>query len=275
MIIAAIILLGLCFGSFVNALVWRIYEQNLSKKKRTASDKELSIRTGRSMCVNCSHTLGIRDLVPVLSWLSLRGSCRYCKKPISWQYPAVELATALLFALSYAFWPRDITGWELLVFGAWLTCLTGFMALIIYDIRWMLLPNRIIFPLYGVASVYVIARMLEASSFTPLLGAMIGALIGGGIFYLLFEFSKGRWIGGGDVKLGFLLGALAGGPANAFIMLFIASTLGTLAIAPLLMTKRATQQTRIPFGPFLIAGCFIVVLLGKAMSDWYIHQIGL
>ena len=96
--------LGLCAGSFVNALVWRLHEQKRSKK----ADKKLSILNGRSMCVHCRHELTWYDLIPLFSWLLLRGKCRYCKKPISWQYPIVELATAAVFVLSYIFWPNPV-----------------------------------------------------------------------------------------------------------------------------------------------------------------------
>ncbi|MGI9028059.1 MAG: prepilin peptidase [Candidatus Saccharimonadales bacterium] len=270
MIIIALVLLGLCFGSFVNALVWRLREQSKPKANRIASKTELSLAHGRSMCVHCKHVLSPMDLVPVISWLGLGGKCRYCKKPISWQYPLVEALMATLFVISYIFWPRDIAGWEVLAFGAWLACLIGLIALVVYDIRWMLLPNRLIFPLYGLAAVYVLARGLETASFITLLGAGAGVLIGGGIFYLLFQMSRGRWIGGGDVKLGFLIGALAADPANAFLMLFVASSLGTLFILPLLATKKANRTSHIPFGPFLIAGCIITVLFGSSITSWYL-----
>ena len=99
LLIVIFFVLGVCFGSFVNALVWRIHEQSKPKKKRAASDKELSVVSGRSMCPNCKHTLSTKDLLPVISWLTLGGKCRYCSKPISWQYPSVEMLTALLFVV--------------------------------------------------------------------------------------------------------------------------------------------------------------------------------
>jgi prepilin signal peptidase PulO-like enzyme (type II secretory pathway) len=276
MIIAVLILLGLCFGSFTNALVWRLHEQSLPKKKRKASDKDLSISKGRSMCVNCGHTLQAPDLVPVLSWLALRGRCRYCRKTISWQYPLVEAVTAALFVISYVFWPEQLSGWETAGFGLWLVSLTGFMALIIYDLRWMLLPNKIIFPLYGVAAAFVLTQIAGESSLRPLLEAAFGVLVGGGLFYLLFQISDGRWIGGGDVKLGFLLGALLSDPLQAGLMLFVASLTATIVTVPLMLGGRISKKTRIPFGPFLIAAAVVVQLFGKAVTDWYVaHFINL
>src|SRR5665213_2769212 len=97
MIIALLALLGLVFGSFVNALVWRLHEQEVLLEKRKKPSKKqlekLSILNGRSMCPHCKHELAIKDLVPLFSWIALKGKCRYCGKPISWQYPVVELLT--------------------------------------------------------------------------------------------------------------------------------------------------------------------------------------
>src|SRR6185369_3402365 len=106
--IVILALLGLIFGSFVNALTWRLHEQEklAGKKGKKAADRRqaLSISTGRYMCSNCGHELAAKDLVPVFSWLWLRGKCRYCGARIP-DSPIVELATGLLFALSYAAWP--------------------------------------------------------------------------------------------------------------------------------------------------------------------------
>lgn len=267
MITVTLLLLGLCFGSFVNALVWRLYKQSTGGKQKKG---QFSITKGRSACVNCGHKLSTLDLIPLVSWLFLRGRCRYCNKKISAQYPVVEASTALLFLVSYFFWPDEIIGWEVATFTIWLLCLIGFMALIVYDLRWMLLPNKIIFTLYGFAGLFVISSALSASSYKPILEAFIGILIGGGIFYLLFIISSGKWIGGGDVKLGFLLGALVGGPAPALIALFTASLLGTATSVPLILFGKAKRSTRIPFGPFLIAGAIIAQLFSEPLTSWYI-----
>src|SRR5476651_645529 len=136
MIIVVLVVFGLCLGSFVNALVWRLHEQD---KKQA---KNLSILNGRSMCPNCKHELAAKDLVPVLSWLSLRGKCRYCGKPISVQYPLVEMVTSGLFVASYLWWPEVLHGAQVAAFGLWLALLVGLMALLVYDLRWFLLPNR-------------------------------------------------------------------------------------------------------------------------------------
>lgn len=271
MIIAVLIILGLCFGSFVNALVWRLHEQGLSRKKRAGSDTELSITKGRSMCPHCRHTLAWYDLLPVFSWLSLGGKCRYCRKSIGWQYPIVELLTAGLFVASYVFWPEDLSSFaSYLSFAIWLAAIVGFMALVIYDLRWMLLPNKIIFPLIWLGAVSVTVRALVSD--TPLQTALMalgGLAIAGGIFYVLFQVSNGAWIGGGDVKLGFAIGLLLGSPFLAFLMLFFASILGLLVAVPSVLVKKSKFRSKIPFGPFLITSTIIIMLFGQRIIDWY------
>lgn len=262
MIIALLIVLGLCFGSFVNALVWRLHEQ--------ANKNPLSIIRGRSMCPRCKHSLGALDLVPVLSWLGLRGKCRYCHKPISVQYPLVEIALPLTFVLSYLYWPVSLSGAQIAIFVLWLVLLIGLLALLVYDLRWMLLPNRIVYPLMSLAAVQaIIAIASNHRPLTTLLNIVLAILVGGGIFYALFQLSKGKWIGGGDVKLGFLLGIIAGTPARSFLVIFVAALSGSLISLPLLVNKRLKRNSVIPFGPFLILAMVIVQLAGAAILSWY------
>lgn len=271
-----IALVGLSLGSFVNALVWRLYQQGVEDDKyaqKQRAKKGLSITRGRSMCPHCNHTLGALDLLPVASWVALKGKCRYCKKPIGWQYPLVELLTCTLFIVSYLSWPYEFSAAGIVAFAAWLVILTGLMALLVFDIKWMILPNRIIFPLYGAAAIYVLARVVMEGSPQPLLGVVAGIAVGGGIFYVLFQISEGRWIGGGDVKLGFLLGALSMSATLAGMLLFFASILGTLFSIPLLLRSKSRRNLRIPFGPFLIVAGIIVVLYGEVIMNWYLSQL--
>ncbi len=256
-------------GSFVNALIWRIHEQESSAKKR--KDSKLSVTKGRSMCPNCKHELTTKDLVPVISWLSLRGKCRYCKKPISAQYPLVEMATATLFVHSYYSNQQffDAPNYPDELFIIWLAILVGLTALFIYDLRWMFLPDRIVFPLTGLASVPVVYEFLfYGLEFEVILSAALGVLVVAGLFYGLFYFSKGRWIGGGDVKFGIVMGLLLG-PLLGYLALMIASILGSVLILSLMALRIVDRKQLIPFGPFLIIGTYIAVLCGQAMIDWY------
>jgi leader peptidase (prepilin peptidase)/N-methyltransferase len=273
MAIVILAVVGLCLGSFVNALVWRLHEQELENSKKKISSKrlaELSIVKGHSMCPHCKHKLAAIDLIPLFSWLSVKGKCRYCGEPISSQYPLVELITALLFIASYIWWPFHIYGSQLVLFIFWLLLLVGLLALILYDLRWFLLPNRIIYPLGCLALIYAITNVISANRpLAALLNTVIAVAIGGGIFYALFQLSNGRWIGGGDVRLGWLLGLIAGTPGRSILFIFLASILGTIVSLPLLSAHRLKRSSVIPFGPFLIAGAIITQLFGTNIIHWY------
>jgi prepilin signal peptidase PulO-like enzyme (type II secretory pathway) len=265
MIIAVLIVLGLALGSFVNALVWRVREQEKGK-----TSKKFSIVQGRSMCPNCEHELAAKDLIPVISWLSLRGKCRYCGKTISALYPLVELSTAALFVISYLQWPNELVGGERIAFAVWLVLLVGLMALLVYDLRWKLLPNRILYPLAGIAGLYALIAVIGSPEpIEALINVILAVAVGGGIFYALYQVSQGKWIGGGDVKLGWLLGLIVATPGRAVLLIFLASLLGTLVSLPLLASKRLKRNSTIPFGPFLIMAAVFVQLWGHHILDWY------
>jgi prepilin signal peptidase PulO-like enzyme (type II secretory pathway) len=273
MIIVPLVVLGLALGSFVNALVWRVHEQEHEARKKSPDKeylKKLSVSKGRSMCPDCKHELKTKDLVPVFSWLSTGGKCRYCSKPISKQYPLVELATAAAFVASYLWWPEPFSDAQKAIFAFWLLVLTGLMALLVYDARWKLLPNRIMYPLGWIAA--IMAMLVVASADSPLkafVNVLLAVLVGGGIFYGLFQVSKGKWIGGGDVKLGWLLGLVVATPAKAFLFIFLASVLGTVFSLPLMASNKLKRDSTIPFGPFLIIAAFLVLLFGSDFLDWY------
>jgi len=267
MIFVAIVLFGLCLGSFAGALVWRIHEQELS----SAKDSRLSIVNGRSMCPNCHHQLAWYDLLPVASWLALKGKCRYCHVPISWRYPALELANAALFAGSYLLWPFGFTSSGLILFILWLAIITLFVALIIYDWLWMILPNRLVFPLVGLSIIFVSVRL--ALSPQPLAHNLImlglSVLTASGLFWVLHMVSRGRWIGGGDVKLGLSLGLILTRPEYSLLMIFIASVIGSIFALPAYIKNR--RNSRIPFGPFLILSTIIVLFYGPTVIGWYLN----
>lgn len=271
MLVIICFFLGLLCGSFVNALVWRLHKQETARSK--VAKQKLSIVHGRSMCTSCKHQLTGLDLIPVFSWVFLKGRCRYCKHPISTQYPLIELLTGALFAASYLFWPGDLSSTGALQFGLWLVILTGLVALVIYDIKWMLLPNRIVFPLFVFALLYALLGVPSGDVVQNIYELLLSVVIGGGLFFLLFQISDGRWIGGGDVKLGVVLGLLLGGPYLAFLMILLASLLGTLFILPGLALKVITAQSKIPFGPFLIASAYLILLFGTGATDAYLDWV--
>lgn len=287
LIIVALVGFGLILGSFANALVWRLHEQEelrekiaeLEEKKASAAgDKKitklraelrpLSMSRGRSMCSSCHHPLAAKDLVPLFSWLYLRGKCRYCQRPIQ-DPPLMEAGLPVAFVLSYLLWPLQFAGYGLVAFIFWLAFLTAFAALTLYDIRWFILPDRIVWPLVLLALVQVLVHMLLfEGGVGVLVSAFWGVLIASGLFYVLHQVSKGEWIGGGDVKLGLVLGLLVGGPLPALFLIFVASTLGTLASIPMLIQRKLKRTSIIPFGPFLMLATVIIILFGSNLTNW-------
>jgi len=254
MLISMLVLLGLAFGSFVNALVWRLHTHR-------------PIATGRSMCVYCHHQLAWYDLIPVISWVLLLGECRYCRKPISWQYPLVELAAASLFVISYSAWPRELFGpYELVYFGLWLGAVVVMMALLVYDLRWLTLPDNLnwTFVLSGVLSIAIIGTVDSGLVFNHLAGMAVGW----GFFALLYYGSRGRWLGGGDVKYALGMGAWLG-ESRVLVGLLAAFYSASLVILPLLLLKIVGRKQPVPFGPFLIIGTIVGMLYGQDLIAWY------
>ena len=267
-----IAIVGLGLGSFVNAWVWRtrqvLDDDGNSKKLSKVKKAELSIVKGRSMCPSCKHTLATADLVPVFSWVYLRGKCRYCRTPISAQYPIVELITAVLYVVSYLVWDLS-ENWYYAAFITWLIGLTALIALAIYDAKWLVLPNKMLLPAYALVGLGILMQFGLGRPIGDLLQISLAIAICSGLFWVLYNISKGQWIGGGDVKLGLLTGALIGTAAGAFISLFIASVLGLVWSVALMAKGKAGMKSQIPFGPFLIAGAICAVLFTQDIVGWY------
>jgi prepilin signal peptidase PulO-like enzyme (type II secretory pathway) len=255
-------ILGLCFGSFINALVWRLHE------KRNFVNE-------RSECTHCHHVLAWYDLIPVISWLTLMGKCRYCKKPIAAQYPLVELLTAILFVGSYYLWPYGWAAAGTALFVLWLIMVIVLVALAVYDLRWMLLPDKLTFPLVGMSVVagLVLSMGVEHQTvFQALTFLATGVASLAGVYYVLYMISKGAWVGFGDIKLTLAMG-LAGGWKVGLITLMLANVIGLLVVLPGLLSGKLTRTSRVPFGPFLIAG-FIIAYLGvQPITNWYVSLL--
>lgn len=261
MIMFLFLLLGLCFGSFVNALVWR-----LRKKRNFVSE--------RSECTHCHHVLAWYDLVPVLSWLMLRGKCRYCQKKID-DSPLTEVGVSVVFVLSYMCWPFgfSVSGWALL--GIWLFMVVLLAASFLYDLRWMLLPDKLIFPLIGLGVVWAFVYYLgvEKLSFASAgLEVILGLTSVAGLYGLLYILSKGAWVGFGDVKLGIFMG-LTLGWWRGILAVILANFIAFVVILPGLLSGKIKRTSRIPFGPFLIIATGISLLFGSGIISWYFQMI--
>lgn len=284
-ILVCLFVLGLIFGSFISALTWRLHKQFevgsgqfKDKKSRNSelSSRNYSMVNGRSQCPHCRHKLEAKDLVPLFSWLWLSGRCRYCKKAISWQYPAIEVSLAAIFAGSYYFWPGGVDGvGDIILLSTWLAASIGLMALLVYDARWLLLPNKLIYPTLAVAAsgrlIYIIG--FEDNKLAAFINWALAVIIASGFFWLVYEVSKGRWIGFGDVRLGLITGTLLATPQKSLLMIFLASIVGTLFILPGLLAKSKKLTSQIPYGPFLIIGTYLSFFFGSDIIDWYTRLI--
>lgn len=256
-----LVLLGLCFGSFVNALVWRIH-----KKRNFVSE--------RSECTHCHHVLAWNDLIPVVSWAMLRGKCRYCHKKID-DSPIVEILTAVAFVVSYLAWPYGFETSGTVLFGMWLVALVLLVALAVYDMRWYLLPDAMVFPLIVVGMAIGVTRFVSVEGSElgqALLNMVLGVGVISGLYFALYEYSSGKWVGFGDVKLGIFIGVILGWQ-GALFALFLANFIGLLYVLPLLLLKKVHTSSKIPFGPFLIVASFVTFLWGQQLIEWYLQSI--
>jgi len=277
--------LGLVFGSFAGAQVWRLRAHQLVEDKSEGeeySKQELkkllpltkkSMKDDRSQCLRCHHELAWYDLLPIVSWVSTAGKCRYCKKPIGWFEPALEIGTAVLFGLFLHYWlagqGTTVLSWS--IFTVWLVVLVLMVVLFVYDAKWFLLPDVMMFPLIGLATLVAIIRIASSQDFVSSLLSTSGAiLILGGLYFFLWTVSKGMWVGFGDVKLGLALGLLLGDWQLAFLTLFLANVFGLLLVLPGLLTKKIGRGAHIPFGPMLMLGFFVALFYGEAIISSYL-----
>ena len=267
-------LIGLQIGSFINVLVWRLpqmmqreWEQQLaaSKSQSVQTQVVFNLATPSSHCTSCHTPLRVRDLVPVLSFVWLKGRCAHCDAKVSWRYPLVELAVALFWA--YCVWRWNISGTAL----AWALFATVALALALIDADTMLLPDSLTLPLMW-------AGMLCASTgliHVTLEQSLWGAALGYGVLWLvqaLFGWITGKQgMGAGDFKLLAALGAWMGWMALPVLVL-VASVTGLVIAMVMRLVHRVQAGEPLPFGPHLVlaAGLWTVALSGSASSFWSI-----
>jgi leader peptidase (prepilin peptidase)/N-methyltransferase len=236
--------LGLLVGSFLNVVICRL-------------PAGASIAFPASHCPHCKTPIHWYDNIPLLGYLMLGGRCRACKEGISIEYPLVELANGLLFALIA--WR---TGWHgalpvYLVLGA------SLLALTMIDLHHKILPDRITLP--GIVVGLIASATLLPSGF---LSALIGVLAGGGLFYLIAVLSKGG-MGGGDIKLIAMIGAFLGWQA-VLLTTLLASVGGALVGGMMMLIQGKGRKYAVPFGPFLSLAAIVSLLWGGDMINWYL-----
>jgi len=238
-----VLLFGLTAGSFLNCVVYRL-------------ENNQSFLTGRSFCPKCKHVLAWYDLMPVLSFLLLGGKCRHCQKKISFQYPLVEIAVALLFLAIFYY--------RLPVFSYFLSLFL--IVIFIYDLKHYLILDKVIYPAIGLTLIYDLLRFDLFTNWNLLISA-IGA---SGFFLLIVLASRGKWMGVGDIKLAFLMGLILGWP-NILVALFFAFLSGATIGVGLVLARRKSFKSEVPFGPFLVAGTLVAMFYGQALINWYLN----
>ena len=257
-IIGLALLVGLLVGSFLNVVIVRLGSGE-------------SIWFGRSHCPHCRAKLGVSELVPLLSFALLGGRCRSCKERISLQYPLVEALTAGLFGLFafhfFATPPLNGIDWQVLVAaGCALAILSGLIVIAVYDIRFYLIPDKVLLPLIVLAVVY------QALQGGALLSAVAAALVGALFFFLLFWFSNGAWMGFGDVKFVFFMGIFLG-VGGLILALFCAFVSGAIIGVVLMAARRKHLGDHVPFAPFLILGTAVSFCVGAEIIAWYLNLV--
>lgn len=240
---------GLVVGSFLNVCIYRI-------------PRHQSIIFGHSRCPHCHKALMVADLVPVISYVFLKGRCRYCRSPISLQYPIVEVLTGLVFLIAYL-----VIGFDVLLLKYWiLFCILIVIAFI--DINLLLIPD----PLVAALLVWCLLWQLVRPEISW--GqSLVGSFLGGGILLFIAIISQGA-MGGGDIKLMLAAGLSLGG-SGVLVALFAAFVTGALGGGVMLATGVKQLKEPIPFGPFLAFGILVASLWGEALIGLYLSFSGL
>ncbi len=236
MMIFVVGVVGLMLGSFLSVLIQRWPSWR-------------GVAMGRSECPHCKHVLAWYDLIPLLSWVQLRGKCRYCRAPISWFYPILEVSVASALVASTIIHGIG-TEWYI----ADLVMLFGLITLFFFDLRHHMLPDAIMAPLAGLVILRLGMLRPDLLLNNVAMGTLLAALVG-----LLYLVSNGRWIGFGDVKLAFVIGSLFGYPGAIGVTL-IAIWTGALVGVALIALRRASMETALPFGSFWTAAAVMMIL---------------
>ncbi|MBU2542040.1 prepilin peptidase [Patescibacteria group bacterium] len=246
-------ILGLCFGSFLNALVWRTREN-------------ICISKDRSMCPHCRRRLSWYENIPIFSYIFLGGKCRTCRRGITIQYPLVEFFMGLAFVLvvlvrengEFLLTPEIVRDW-FLAFNL------GFIFL--YDLK-----NKEILDFSTIPTIIIFIFFAPAIGWHSWQSIGLGVLVGGGIFLTQYLLSRGKWIGGGDIRLGILMGVVLGWP-NILVALLLAYVGGAIFSLILVGLKKQSLKSETPFGTYLALATFVVMLWGDSLVAWYMSLL--
>jgi len=276
-IVSLLGVLGAAIGSFLNVLALR-YNPDLSFFDR-------SLWGGRSYCPHCKKTLTVLELIPLVSWVWQGGRCRNCKEAISGQYFLVELATGVLFiGLALCLDSSFIYGFDPFLYFLWALVFSILILIALIDYRTTIIPNELngllfvvglIIAFYSQAGIDPALRsfvgpqaMLFGWQDIFLLNRVIGILVPAVFFLILILITKGKGMGGGDMKLGAALGAVFGWPDGLVIVLF-SFVVGLVLIVPSLLKGKKRRKDLIPFGQFMVMSAFIIFFWGEVIVRGY------
>ncbi len=232
-----IFLFGAAIGSFSNVCIYRL-------------PKKISIITPSSQCPNCGKNISPFDNIPIISFLILRGRCRYCQSSISWRYPIVELITGLIFLSLYLNFRISP-----LFFIYALLC-TSLIIIAFIDLEYKIIPDVITLP-----GIIIGLTLSLTMPHITVINSIKGLLIGGGLFYAIAIISRGG-MGGGDIKLIAMVGSFLGWK-NVLLTIFLGSLFGSIVGIVLIILKKKNRKDMVPFGPFLSLGAIISIFFGR------------
>lgn len=276
--------LGAALGSFAGAQVWRIRAAQLSEEKAAGEKidekeynrlKPLLENKGlndRSIDLDTGKKLPWYDLIPIYSWLALKGKSRFSKRPIGKFELCIEIGMAAFFIISYLAWPVELNNFfELVKFILWLFSGVVLAVLFSYDYKWYLLPNSYTYALIILGGVnFFMTLATSQNKIEVLTNGALSALILSGLYLAFFLYSKGKWVGFGDVLLGFGLALFLISWQLSFLALFLANFIGVLIVLPGLIKGSTAKGSKIPLGPLLILGMIISYLYGARIIEAYV-----
>lgn len=277
MIYLLIFLFGLCVGSFLNVVVYReIHETGVAKEiinKRKSLWQKLRVWLprwvfGRSFCDHCRKDISWHDNIPVVSYLFLKGKCRFCGKKIPFQYPLFELLTAVEFVWIYwlltrlSFFGRWEGFYSFSLLAYWFLIFSVSLTISIIDIKIGIIPDVLLLPAIGISFL----RLFITGQWSFLITAFLTSLF----FFFLFFITRGKGLGFGDVKLGFLIGLVLGWRQRVLVAVFLAFLTGALVGVMLIILGKKERKSAIAFGPFLLGGMLIAKIWGDVIWQWYV-----
>lgn len=251
-------LVGLCIGSFLNVLIYRL-------------PRGISVKRGRSFCPNCRKKISWYDNIPLLSFAMLGGRCRFCRSPISFRYPLVELITGLLTLLIFN--SKFLISNQFLIFNfktvadlvLTLLLVWGLIVIFFIDLEHQVIPDEILLP---IILLFLVKQILYSLFFihNSLLIILLPPLLSFVFMFSIYLITKGKGMGFGDVKLAFLMGLVLGYP-KIIVAFYLAFLTGAFLGLILVVVKKVKFGQKIPFGPFLVWGTTASILWGEEILN--------